>query len=337
MHFLILPLSGTQSLAMYLRFLVNATLAICCSAWPTQYGSPQAGFLDSYQGSKSKRSTDLTLPIVIPGHADWRVFYNEGFTDKPSGFELAATIVANIYVYWRDDANLPIRSKTACRRLPYTKFLNTVQPSFVPGTSLTPQILARGYLNCLQHVATLQDWPGHFTAQLLARERPGTSLQDIGFIGIDNSPDPGNIPVPETAADNATTSDNGLSVTPTQTKRWLTCFGRVYFFIVSHAWSDKVTDDPNMSPKRFPARYRHPCPDSSSDTWEMIVYPQANNVLTWEGLNRGMLKWLADVSTAPGIYLDKFDVTKGGTVFLELRIRFDMAGAEEQNGAVATA
>ncbi|KAI4235413.1 MAG: hypothetical protein L6R40_006455 [Gallowayella cf. fulva] len=286
------------------------------------------------------KSTNLTLPIAHPPLAYWRVVYTDIFTDKPSGFELASTIVANIYIYWRDDANRPIRSKQEFRRLPYTKFLHTVEPSLLPGASLTPQIIGQGYKDCLHHIATMEDWPGHFTARLRGRERPGTPVTNVGSIWIDNSPLSGRMltarTLPGTGLDNVTSSGTGLSVTPTDTRRWLTCFARVYYITIAHRWSARVTDDPNMRPQPITARYRHRCP-GGDDTWEMIVYPAANNMLTWDELNQRLVRWVGNVAADPGSYLSKETIANGETVLVELQIRLKGAGAEQQDAAVATA
>lgn len=324
---------------MYCSFVILAAFAIYCSAWPAQREeSLPARSLDGYQGNNSTNSINLTLPILIPPHADWRVTYTDTFTNTPNGFELAATIVGNIYIYWKGDVNRPIKSKTSFRRIPYTNFLHTFEPSSRRGAALTPQLLGRGYLGCLLHVVGLRDWPGHVTAQMLAREKPGMPLLDIGYIKIDNSPIRTASTPPEIQIDSATNSSNALSSPASQTRRWLACFVRLYYSVVAHRWSDKVTDDPDMPPRPWVARYRYPClGEGDDDELEMMVLPAANRVLTWNDLHRAMISWVISVAENPGRYLDRRTVASHGGVLVTLQVKLDRVGVEEREGAVANA
>ena len=322
---------------MYYSFVISAAFLIYCFASPAQYGPPNTGSLDRYHGSNATGSTNLSSPILIPPYTDWRVTYTEDFTNTPNGFELAATIVSNIYIYWKGDVNRPIKSKTTFRRIPYTDFLHTFEPSSLRGAYLTPQLLGRGYLGCLLHIIGLRDWPGLVTAQMLAREKPGMPLLDIGYIRIDYSPIRTASTPPETHIDSAAISSTARSSANTQTRRWLACFVRLFYFVVAHSWSDKVTDDPDMPPKPWVARYRYPCLSRGDDELEMMVLPAANSVLTWNDLHRAMISWLISVARNPGSYLDSRPITSHGGILATLQVKFDRVGVDEWDGAVANA
>lgn len=322
---------------MYYSFVIFAAFIIYCFASPALYGSHITGSLARYHGSSATKSTNLSSPILIPPHTDWRVTYTEIFTNTPNGFELAATIISNIYIYWKGDVNRPIKSKTTFRRIPYNDFVHTFEPSSLRGAYLTPQLLGRGYLGCLLHVIGLRDWPGHVTAQMLAREKPGMPLLDIGYIRIDYSPIRTASTPSETQIDSSAYSSNARSSATTQTRRWLACFVRLFYFVVAHSWSDKVTDDPDMPPKPWVAPYSYPCLGGGNDELAMMVLPAANGVLTWNDLNRAMINWLISVARNPGSYLDRRPVASHGGVLVTLQVKFDRVGVEDWDGAIANA
>ncbi|KAL8709787.1 MAG: hypothetical protein Q9220_005573 [cf. Caloplaca sp. 1 TL-2023] len=236
---------------------------------------------------------------------------------KPGGFHLATSIVSNIYIFWKNNVDRPITSTTTFRRLPFRNFKNTIEPSSLPGASLTLQNVGLVYLALLQKVASWEDWPGHLTARLRVRENPGTPFLDIGSISIDNTPRYETLA--ETGIDNATSSDNERSVAPMDKRRWLTCFAQVLIITVSRRWADKVTDDPKFRPQPWAVRQRQRCPGGADDM-EITVYPAANNVLTWDEWILGMTRWLSRVAINPENYRSPYYIGSGGTVLLKFQV-----------------
>ncbi|KAL8725038.1 MAG: hypothetical protein Q9166_007613 [cf. Caloplaca sp. 2 TL-2023] len=281
---------------------------------------------------------NLTLPFVFPGNADYQAVTAYGFTDTPRPFELAASLATNVYLYWRSTVERPIRSRLDFRQEPFTRFLYTVQPSLLLETSFTPLKLGLTCCGFFYHFINAQDWPGHMTARIRATTGPGTQKLEIGSMKMDNPPQDGTAP----AAGNTTGvpghSGKGLSVPfSTIERRWLECFTKVLFFVTRHPPLSKVTAEPTMSPKERTVRYQFP--SGRGDTLDMATYPAANDLLTWDTLLKGMVRWLKGAAIDEGGYKRSELVTDGGTAarLAILLTRLNRISGDQPSDVAATA
>lgn len=219
------------------------------------------------------------------------------------------------------------------RREPFPQFLHTIKPSLLPGASLTPLKVGIGYCECLYHVITAQNWPGHITARIQTRDGPDRQKLRVGSINIDNATltwkasDVKNLP--DTGADGAANGSEKLSVPPTMEKQWLACYALSFFYFIRHGWSGKVTDDPSMTPKTTPTTYRFDCPHGVGSLL-LLVYPAANFILTWDTLNKGMMSWLHNVAMNEGRYENVMIVREYDVTMAELLIQLPV-GSHQRN------
>ena len=191
---------------------------------------------------------------------------------------------------------------------------------------------------------------------------------EIGVILVDNSPEDAAHPLPTLSnivnttestevaplaggLPVATTSDgnpkaskpsniaindrNKLSRSILIEKRWLKCFTKVLFYFTRHSPLDKFTDDSHHTPQSRTVVYYWPC-GHRNDELTLMVFPAASrggsSGLTWDGLVRGMLRWLTKAALEPDGHIHQEDVFNQGVKMATLTIRLDREGGARSSG-----
>ncbi|KAL8851454.1 MAG: hypothetical protein Q9221_003633 [Calogaya cf. arnoldii] len=298
---------------------------------------------------------NLTLPIVPDQHRDFRPLITYIYSDRPKGFELASSLATTIYHYWKDTVNARIAGTITSRRLPFSQFLHTVQPSLNPGTVLNTVKVGLAYCFLLQGIIekTPASWPGHMAVRILDTSGFGTQKREIGVILVGNNPDdddgngeadaepepePGNgtpeilTSTPSTPSLSTPQQQQLSAPIPTE-KRWLTCFAKVLFFFTRHSPKTKFTDDQHLAPSPTPVAYYWPCDPNHKDEMTVTVFPAASRVLTWDTLVRSMLDWVNEAAMQPWGHLFSEEVMQDGVTMGSLTIKLGREGlqGEKQN------
>lgn len=303
------------------------------------------------QSSTQDISSNLTIPIIPTQHRDFRPLITYVYTDRPKGFELAASLAINIYTYWRDTANQRILGPISSRRPQFFDFLHTVEPRLTPGAVLNPVKVGLGYCFLLQGVIakTPASWPGHMAVRMLDLSS-GTDRQkvEIGVIIVDNSPpdeaDANTISTPSNITDAtfkppSPSNDGGKSKelsAPIETeKRWLSCWTRVLFYFTRHAPSARFTDESHLAPSPKSVSYFWPC-GNGKDEMTVTVFPTASRVLLWDTLVKSMLDWVNKAATQPWGYIFSEEVSQEGVIMADLAIKLGKEGGGRADD-VATA
>ncbi|KAI4267525.1 MAG: hypothetical protein LQ337_008305 [Flavoplaca oasis] len=353
---------------MWSTVLGLPVLVSICSAKPTpedllQSGpspssSPSRGFPAEYLplqieepflSSTLTSTQNLTLPLDPQRHPTFLPLITYDYSDRPKGFELASSLATAIYDYWRDSANQQILGPITSRRLPYSQFLHTVQPTLYLGAALTPLKVGLAYCAVLSGViqSTPASWPGHLSVRILD-PRAGPQRKDLGTIRVDNSPAAHNdgvnananpkpqqaenspmdsIPSPPVPPANHNGRNQQLTLPIPLEKRWLTCYTMVLFFFTRHLATARFTDQPHLPPSPKPVQYFFPC-GNNKDELTLRIFPSANKVLVWDTLVRSMLDWVNKAAGGPWGYMLSEEVVQGGVLMGSLTIKLGRGEVE---------
>ncbi|KAL8834640.1 MAG: hypothetical protein Q9176_007389 [Flavoplaca citrina] len=297
---------------------------------------------------------NLTLPIDPQRHPTFLPLITYDYSDRPKGFELASSLATTIYHYWQDTANQQILGPITSRRIPYSQFLHTVQPTLYSGAALTPLKVGLAYCAILQGViqSTPASWPGHLSVRILD-PIAGPQRRELGTIRVDNSPaadyhgvmanvnpianpspqqaekiPTNSMPSPPVPPTNITGSNNQQLTLPIPSeKRWLTCYTKALFFFTRHLATARFTDQPHLPPSPKPVQYFFPC-GNDKDEMTLTIFPEASKVLVWDTLVRSMLDWVNKAAAGPWGYMFTEEVVQGGVLMGSLTIKLGKGEVE---------
>lgn len=267
-------------------------------------------------------------------------------------------MAAFLYHIWIDTANRPVSKPITAHEPPFTNFRWTVVPNTVQGAVLTP--LKVGIVTCwaMRDAIEHPTWPGHIQARIFDADEHSRFALEVGAVDVANfgrrdesssssSASNGSIkealsprtpllprrsttiPLPTTDAARTNASEAAapppLSRLPfTVAQRWLRCFSRLYWAVLSHYSLDTVGDDPT-----FPIDYHThlPCnahPPEQRDRVDLYFDPAARPgspyELSWDLLALSMLEWIHGIIFGKYDYLMPFEITEGPQLVAVLRI-----------------
>ncbi|KAI4231025.1 MAG: hypothetical protein L6R40_007863 [Gallowayella cf. fulva] len=228
----------------------------------------------------------------------------------PNGAALIASMATEMYNFWIDTEDDPVKLPVVIRRQPFPNFKWTMTPKLRHRAVLRP--VQAGIINVYMwaHAMRQPTWPGHIHCSIWEHDGPVKYGLELGSLDIENFAD---VPSPSAdkkleagaAADKAqanSSSNTAVSPIPVEFEtRWLQCFAQFWFGKIIHQWyAENVGEEWPIGPTGILERSYDCGTASHADKFTIRLYPDSGvyspHPMTWDALAKGMMDWINQVA-----------------------------------------
>ena len=270
--------------------------------------------------ASTDQSGNLTLPLDPAAHNEIEqdLIYTPGHPPRPT--DLVALMANNLYILWKNTANLKYTSTTKMRRASLS-FEWTITPKLQAGAILNPLKVGIAALWAWKGALLQHTWPDRIQAKIWDSNWPSGDLRalEVGSLDIASTKPPFN------DEDRAGALNSSLSAIPPQyEKRWLQCFTIAYWYAMSRFPGGMVVSDPFFHQQVGTAHVaRFKCGGSAGmaplNPGDRLDIRVSQNIqtrrpsrITWDNLAESLKEWILQVALIQWDYDQPWSITTGG-------------------------